>query len=66
MGWDDENRGEWSDRDKTDFNDQVFERQWTLGEGKFIYSVKVNYNNKYGLQLKILFFNHLLDLIGKH
>lgn len=65
-GWDDENRGEWSETDKTEFEDRVFERQWTLGEGKFIYSVKVTYNSKYGLHLKILFFNHLLDLIGKH
>jgi hypothetical protein len=63
-GWDDENRGIWNDDDKHDFQEKSLEHQWTLGEGKYIYSVKVTYNQKYGLLLKILFFNHLLELIG--
>jgi hypothetical protein len=63
-GWDDENRGEWSDYDHHDFLEKSLERQWTLGEGKYIYSIKVTFNQKYGLLLKILFFNHLLELIG--
>jgi hypothetical protein len=64
-GWDDENRGTWNDNDVHDFLEKSLERQWTLGEGKYIYSVKVTCNQKYGLLLKILFFNHLLELIGK-
>ncbi|MBI9067814.1 MAG: hypothetical protein JEZ09_11020 [Salinivirgaceae bacterium] len=64
-GWDDENKGEWNAKDESDFKDQAFLRQWTLGEGKFIYSVRLLYNHKYGLILKILFFNHLLELIKK-
>lgn len=63
-GWDDENRGDWSDIDRKDFNDNLLERVWTLGENKNIYSVKLSYNHKYGLELKILFFNHLLNLLN--
>lgn len=64
-GWDDENRGNWNDQDESNFADKIFERQWTLGEGKYIYSVRIMYNHKDGLTLKILFFNHLLELIKK-
>lgn len=64
-GWDDENRGQWDSNDETDFKNKTFERIWTLGEGKFIYSVRLVYNLKYGLILKILFFNHLLELSKK-
>jgi hypothetical protein len=64
-GWDDENRGEWTAHDENDFNKGFMERQWTLGEGKYIYSVKVTLNIRDGLALKILFFNHLLELINK-
>lgn len=64
-GWDDENRGEWSESDDADFKDGLLERLWTLGEGKFIYSVRVNHTHRDGLVLKILFFNHLLELTKK-
>lgn len=64
-GWDDENRGEWTTSDETNFNEGFLERQWTLGEGKYIYSVKINLTPRDGLVLKILFFNHLLELINK-
>lgn len=64
-GWDDENLGEMTTKDETDFENGYFERQWTLGEGKHIYTVRLIYNTRDGLSLKILFFNHLLELINK-
>jgi len=64
-GWDDENRADWTVKDEADFSKGYLERQWTLGEGKYIYSVQLSMNTKEGLILKILFFNHLLGLINK-
>jgi hypothetical protein len=64
-GWDDENLGEMTVKDETGFNNGFFERQWTLGEGKNVYSVRLIYNTRDGLSLRILFFNHLLELIQK-
>ncbi|MFA6402277.1 MAG: hypothetical protein WCX31_11740 [Salinivirgaceae bacterium] len=64
-GGDDENRADWTINDESDFNNGYLDRQWTLGEGKNIYSVRLTMNSKDGLVLKILFFNHLLELINK-
>jgi hypothetical protein len=64
-GSDDENRADWTANDEKDFNNGFLERQWTLGEGKYIYSVRLSMNPKDGLILKIIFFNHLLGLINK-
>ncbi|MGE4289791.1 MAG: hypothetical protein AB7E36_13990 [Salinivirgaceae bacterium] len=64
-GWDDENRNEWSTKDEHDFNNASLIRQWTLGEGKFIYQVKINQSRTTGLTLTILFFNNLLHLINQ-
>lgn len=63
-GWDDENHGEWNDQDELNFNNQALSRQWTLGEGKLIYSVRLNYTKQDELLLEILFFNHLIELIN--
>jgi len=63
-GGDDENRADWTENDETDFKKGYVDRQWTLGEGKNIYSVRLTMNSKDGLVLKILFFNHLLELIN--
>jgi hypothetical protein len=63
--YDDENKGQWSQSDLGDFQQKTLERLWTLGENKNIYSVKLTYSSKYGLELKILFFNHLLNLLNK-
>jgi hypothetical protein len=64
-GGDDENRAEWTENDESDYNKGYLDRQWTLGEGKNIYSVRLTMNSKDGLVLNILFFNHLLGLINK-
>ncbi|MGD9994690.1 MAG: hypothetical protein AB7S69_15440 [Salinivirgaceae bacterium] len=64
-GWDDENRIEWTADDEQDFNNSGLKRQWTLGEGKYIYQVKVNQSKTTGLTLTILFFNNLLHLINQ-
>jgi len=64
-GWDDENRGEWSDIDDEKIEKSELIRQWTLGEGKYIYTVHISMGNN-TLLLEILFFNHLLKLIQEN
>ncbi len=61
-GNDDDNEGTWAESDEKAFKEGTLRRQWTLGEGKFIYTVRIVMNNN-TLKLEILFFNHLLDLI---
>lgn len=64
-GWDDENRIVWSAEDEQHFNSSMLKRQWTLGEGKYIYQVKINQSQTAVLTLTILFFNNLLHLINQ-
>lgn len=61
---DDENLGEWSNNDDENYNHSLIERLWTRGVGKNIYSIKLTYEKNTGLILKILFFNHLLNLVN--
>ncbi len=64
-GWDDGSNGEWSFNDTLLFKKNKFERIWTLGEGKYIYTVKLTQNESGEIVLTILFFNHLLKLINQ-
>ncbi|MDA3893721.1 MAG: hypothetical protein PF517_18820 [Salinivirgaceae bacterium] len=61
-GYDDDNSGDWSNADDVAFEEGSLIRQWTLGEGKFIYTVKFRIKNNEA-QVEILFFNHLLELL---
>ena len=61
-GFDDENHGGWTESDNTNNEAVKIIRQWTLGEGKYIYTVRIRIKNNTVL-LEILFFNHLLELI---
>ena len=61
-GPDDDNKEDWTEIDEQQLVSKQFFRQWTLGEGKFIYTVRIT-GQKGELQLEILFFNHLLELI---
>lgn len=63
-GSDDENKGEWTSSDESIFKAPGLLRQWTLGEGKLIYTVKLDYTQNHQLILHILFFNHLTQLIN--
>ncbi len=64
-GHDDEHRGEWSETDDQDYADKTLEREWILGEGKEIYTIKLSFTEKYGFLVKILFFNHLIEVLKK-
>jgi len=64
-GFDDENLGEWNETDTKNINSNQLIRQYTLGEGKNIYTVRLSFKNNF-LLLEILFFNHLLELINQH
>ncbi len=61
-GSDDDNKDDWSAADDDKFKQKKLKRQWTLGEGKNIYTVRLSMKND-NLLLEILFFNHLLELI---
>lgn len=61
-GFDDENRGDWDNSETANNTIVKIIRQWTLGEGKYIYTVRLRIKNN-TLLLEILFFNHLLELI---
>ena len=61
-GSDDENKSDWSENDDNALELKKLKRQWTLGEGKFIYTVRLSMKND-DLLLEIIFFNHLLELI---
>lgn len=61
-GFDDENLGDWTTSDEESLKSGKLLRQWTLGEGKHIYTVKLRVH-KSELTLEILFFNHLLELL---
>jgi len=61
-GFDDENRGEWSENENNYLTTNQLIRQFTLGEGKNIYTVRLSTKDKV-LLLEILFFNHLVELI---
>ncbi len=47
------------------FKKNKFERIWTLGEGRYIYTIKLTQNELNEVVLNILFFNHLLKLINQ-
>ena len=61
-GSDDDNNNDWSDNDKKKIETESLIRQWTLGEGKYIYTIRV-YIKEGKLLFETLFFNHLLELI---
>ncbi len=61
-GSDDDNKDDWSVGDDNAFELKKLKRQWTLGEGKNIYTVILLMKND-DLLFEILFFNHLLELI---
>lgn len=62
-GFDDDGKGEWTDNDEKDFAAKDYERQWTLGDGKRVYAIKLSYTENRGLILKIFFFNRLIELL---
>jgi hypothetical protein len=64
-GYDDDRKGEWDETDTKAFNDKDYERQWTIGNDKCVYTVKLSYTDKRGLTLKIFFFNRLVEMINK-
>lgn len=61
-GWDDESKGDWIETDTSAFKIGQLTRTWTLGEGKYVYTVKLQQDENKGVLLQILFFNHLLKL----
>lgn len=61
-GWDDESNGSWTNQDLPLYKKGAYYRNWTLGEGKYVYSVKVRQDKNKSVSLQILFFNHLLKL----
>lgn len=64
-GYDDDRKGLWTDSDTKSFIDKDLDRQWTIGNDKCVYAIKLSYTEKHGLFLKIFFFNRLLESI-KH
>ena len=64
-GYDDDRKCEWNDADMTAFAEKDLERQWTVGNDKCVYTVKLSYTEKHGLILKIFFFNRLVEAIKK-
>lgn len=62
-GFDDDGKGEWGNVDEKEFADKDFERQWTVGDGRRVYAIKLSYTDSRGLILKIFFFNRLLELL---
>lgn len=62
-GYDDDRNGAWNTTDDQLFEEKDLERQWTIGNDKFVYAVKVSYTEKHGLYLKIFFFNRLMELL---
>lgn len=62
-GYDDDRKGEWTDADAKSFADKDFDRQWTIGNDKRVYAIKLSYTEKHGLYLKIFFFNRLMESI---
>lgn len=62
-GYDDDRRGEWSDADTKLFLDKDLDRQWTIGNDKRVYAIKLSYTDKHGFYLKIFFFNRLMESI---
>jgi len=63
-GSDDENRGGWNSSDEKKLASSKLKRHWTLGEGKFIYTVRLSMEEDV-LFFEILFFNNLMTLINK-
>jgi len=61
-GSDDDNFDDWLDSENKALLTNSSLRQWTLGEGKNIYTILLHIKNHI-LFLEILFFNHLLELI---
>lgn len=64
-GWDDDSLGSWTTKDSDHYKKNAFKRIWTLGEGKFIYTVKLIQNSDGDISLHIMLFNHLLKLTNK-
>lgn len=64
-GYDDDRKGEWDESDSKLFQSKDLERQWTIGNDKCVYAVKLSYTDKHGLFLKIFFFNRLVEAIKK-
>lgn len=62
-GCDDDRRGSWSDADTNLFFEKDLDRQWTIGNDKRVYAIKLSYTGKHGLYLKIFFFNRLMESI---
>lgn len=60
-GLDDDNSGSWMEKDDEALKLFKLKRQWTLGEGKSIYAVRLLINDSV-LVLEVLFFNHLVEL----
>lgn len=61
-GSDDDNQENWTDKDAHNMASGCLKRQWTLGEGKYMYTVRLSAGTQL-LKLEVLFFNHLLELI---
>ena len=64
-GQGDDRKGEWDENDNKAFQAKDLERQWTIGNDKCVYAVKMSYTEKHGFYLKIFFFNRLVEAIKK-
>lgn len=64
-GYDDDRRGLWNSTDTKLFAENDVDRQWTIGNDKRVYAIKLSYTEKHGLYLKIFFFNRLLEIAKK-
>ena len=64
-GYDDDRKGEWDEADIKMFQVKDLERQWTIGNDKCVYAVKMSYTENHGFYLKIFFFNRLVEAIKK-
>lgn len=61
-GSDDDNTSEWTTNDDASLYSSTFNRQWTLGDGNKIYTIRL-FAQKNTIILTILFFNHLVEHI---
>ncbi len=62
-GKDDNGKGEWSEEDEEEFNNNNWERRWSIQEGESFITL---YYNENGFEMNILFLNNIIKHTGKY
>ncbi len=62
-GNDDSGRGEWTEEDENEFNNNDWERRWSIQEGESFITI---YYNESGFEMNILFLNNIIKHTGKY